>query len=167
MAGRDGTYISKVGGEQGAGAFFIDSDGYLYVDSAGLTGTELKNKLYTESQRTIIANSAGVVSTINLPITGYIVFSLADAASNASAWLTSGPVAGQKMILTMRGVGSTGSVYISTSGVTIIGTISGEVSSVSLQNSANSMGVLTLQCFTDGEWSIVEKFGGVVERGLA
>ena len=169
MAGQDGTYPnSKVGLEQGSIRFFIDADGYFNVAGSDLTGAQLKSMLYDNLTPTVIANSAGVLSTINLPAAGIVVFSIADAASNASAWLTSGASIGQTLTLYMRGVGSTGSIYISMSGVTLIGKTSGELSSISLQNSAASAAYVKLVATADGTWSIMDiDYDTVVQRGAS
>lgn len=178
----DDTYQnSKVYMPQGADKLAIDSDGSFDFYGDSLSGTQLKSLLYSPTQFSVIANSAGVLSVINLPSEGYIFFSIADAASNASAWFTSlTGQPGQVLYLVMRGVGSTGSVYISTSGVSIVGTISGDLSSISIQNSGiyrvgastgvallSGFGYLKLLCTASDEWSVLEKAGGVVERGSA
>lgn len=166
MSGRDGTYPnSKAGLEQGAERIFIDSDGYFNVASNDLTGQQLNDLLYLQTQKSIIANSAGALSVINLPSTyGLIQFSLATAASNASAWLTSSPRVGQELILQMLTDNSVASVFISTSGCTIVGTRFVDCSSISLQQSAASNGFIRLKCFTAGAWSIVERNGATAER---
>lgn len=159
---------TKVGILQGGDTIFVKSDGYFNVNGADLTGAQLRSLLYVGLQTSVIANSAGVLSVVNLTSAGVQIFSIADAASNASAWFTSGPVAGQKMFLMMRGAGNAGSVFISTSGVSLVGTISTDLSSISLQNSADisSVGKLWLECFSDGEWSVVNRsLSGVVEQG--
>jgi len=166
MAGQNGDYPnSKVGIEQGAEKLFVDSDGYFNFAGNDVTGQQLNELLYLQMQKSIIANSAGVLSVINLPSTyGLIQFSLATAASNASAWLTSGPRVGQELILQMLTDNSVASVFISTSGCTIIGTRFGDISSITLHQSAASNGFIRLKCFTAGAWSIIERNGATEER---
>jgi hypothetical protein len=163
MANPDNTYQNeKVGRLQGAETLFVKSDGYFNVDDTDLTGAELKTNIYTALQATIIINSAGVLSTINLPSQhGYVVLSITDAASNASAWLQSCKK-GQVMVVMGRGAGSIGSVLISLiTGVSLVGLISGDMSSISFHMSANSQPFIRLACLSDNEWSVIEKAGQV------
>lgn len=165
-----------------SGGFFDAQAGFDFRFTSSnntLSAAQMRALLWNQVQFSVIANSAGVLSVLNLPSSGYIIFSIADAASNASAWFTSiGNIPGQVMVLFMRGVGSTGSVFISMSGVSVVGTISGDLSSISLQNSGifrvgastgvgllSGMGFLKLLCTGADEWSVIEKTGGVVERG--
>ena len=55
----------------------------------------------------------------------------------------------------VRGLESVGSVFISMSGVSLVGTNVMDLSSISLHGSTNSMGYVKLLCTSDGEWSIV------------
>jgi hypothetical protein len=159
MTKADSTYQNtKVQLPQGADRLRIDSDGYFDFFGYTVTGDQLKALLYNAVAVSVIANSAGVLSTINLPNAGVIIFSMADAASNASAWLTSGVQAGQRMVITFRGVGSTGSVKISTSGVTIN---DGRCSNISIRNSADSNAVIELVGIGDEKWAVVSTVGGV------
>jgi hypothetical protein len=166
MSGPNGDYPnSKVGILQDADTIFADADGYFNFAGNRVTGQQLNDALYLPLQKTIIANSAGALSVINLPSTyGVIQFSLATAASNASAWLTSSPRAGQELILMMLADNSVASVFISTSGCTIIGNRFTDVSSLSLQQSAASNGFIRLKCFSAGVWSVIERNGATVER---
>lgn len=167
MAKRDSSYAnSKVGIEQDAERMFIDSDGYFNVANNDVTGAQLKSQLYDNLTATNIANAAGVLATKNLPSAGVIVFSCADAASNASAWFTSGASIGQELIIFTRGVGSTVSILISTSGVSIVGTLSGDLSSIIIHTSANSHAWLHMKACEDGAWSIISKnYITVIEQG--
>ena len=168
MAKSDNTYQNTKVGYKSDG-FFMDDDGnFDFFGTGTLTGQQMRSLLYPKAQFSVIANSAGVLSAFNLPSAGYIIFSIADAASNASAWLTSAPSPGQTMILLMRGLGSTGSVYISLSGVSLVGKITVNLSSISIQNSVGSSGWVELLCTAAGEWSILRYSpAGVVQRGSA
>lgn len=154
MTKADNTYQNtKVQLPQGADRLSIDSDGYFDFYGDTVSGEEAKGLLYNAVNPVVIANSAGALSVINLPISaGIIIFSIADAASNASAWLCSGVKAGMRLVLVTRGIGSTGSILISTSGVTING---GRVSNIRLRNSADSVGVVELLGIADEEWAVV------------
>lgn len=163
MTKADSTYQnSKVQLPLGADRLSIDSDGYFDFFGTTVSGQDLKNQLAFACLPSIIANSAGagsgVLSVINLPNVGLIIFSMGDACSNASAWLCSGVKAGQRMIILMRGVGSTGSVKISTSGVTINDT---RCSNISIRNSVDSMAVIELIGIDDEKWAVVSTLGGV------
>lgn len=166
MAGPDNTYPnSKVGLEQGATSLFCDADGYFRFANNQITGQYLNDMLYLRNQKLTIANSAGALSTINIPSAyGIVVFSLATAASNASAWLTSDPRVGEELILRMVTDNSVASVFVSTSGCSIVGTRFVDCSSISLQQSAASNGYIRLRCYSAGEWSIVERNGATAER---
>lgn len=157
MAGRNNDYPnSKVGIEQDAERLFVDSDGNFNLAGSDVDGNDLKVRLYGNMQATVIINSAGVLSTVNIPsYHGLIIFSIADAASNASAWLTS-CFKGQELIIMTRGAGSTGSVFISMSGPTCYGFASGAISSIDIMNSAASAGFIRLIATDDDEWSVVE-----------
>lgn len=160
MAKRDSNYSNtKVGIPQGADRLDVDSDGYLDFYGDAVTGEEAKGVIYNAVNTVIIANTAGVLSVTNLPISvGIIMFSIADAASNASAWLTSGVKAGMRLMLITRGVGSTGSIIISTSGVTIN---DGRVSNFAMRNSADSAAAVELLGIADEEWAVVSTSGDV------
>lgn len=160
MSKADSTYQNtKVQLPQGADRLSIDSDGYFDFYGDTVTGESLRAQLYNAANPVIIANSAGVLSTINLPISaGIIILSIADAASNASAWLTSGVVAGQRLVIVTRGIGSTGSVKISTSGVTIN---NGRVSNIVIHNSADSAACVELLGVADEEWAVISTSGDV------
>lgn len=174
MSERDANYCnSKVGIEQDAERIFIDSDGYFNVNSNDITGDQLDKFVQQRALQSIIANSAGVLSVINLP-TGQdiLIFSIADAASNASAWLTSETlVVGQQRTLIARGVGSVGSIFISMSGISVVGTLSGDLSSIHLTCSATSFACVKLLATDTSEWSIVGRntdvSGCVVEEASA
>jgi hypothetical protein len=173
MAGPDNKYPnSKVGILQGAEKLFIDSDGYFSMNGNDVSGNQLDKFVQQRAQQITIINSAGVLSTINLP-TGYdlIIVSVAAAASNASAWLCSETLAiGQKRLLLFRG-DSVGKVFLSTSGISVVGTMSGEISSISITNSATSFAWIQLLATDTSEWSIIGRpsdiSGCVVEQGLA
>lgn len=169
MTKADSTYQNtKVQLPQGADRLSVDSDGYFDFFGTTVTGQQMYNQLYSPLQNAIIINSVGALSVINLPAdTGYIIFSITDAASNASAWLTSGAKEGQELTLMTRGGGSIGSVFISTSGVTIVGLLSGDVSSIQMHQSAASQAFVKMVCFTDGEWSIIETTGQVTLQASA
>ncbi len=160
---------SEVGFQRDAQRIFITESGYFQFNIDGtdfeLTGLQLKTVLFMAGQTQVIANAAGVLSTTNLPSVGLIVFSIADAASNASAWFTSGALAGQILEITTRGKGSTGSVFISTSGVSLVGIMSGDLSSITIYNSTNSHAYLKLKSLQDDEWSVLDFNGAnVVEH---
>ena len=160
MSKSDDTYQNtKVQIPQGADRLSIDSDGYFDFYGDTVTGEEAKGVLYNAVNPVVIANTAGVLSVTNLPIsTGIIIFSIADAASNASAWLTSGVKAGMRLIMITRGIGSTGSIIVSTSGVTIN---DGRVSNIVIHNSADSAATVELLGVADEEWAVVSTSGDV------
>lgn len=161
MTKADSTYQNtKVQLPQGADRLSIDSDGYIDFFGYTADGQSLKNQLYFTALVSSIGNSlgagSGVLSVVNLPNVGFIMLSLGDGASNASAWLCSGVKLGQRMIIMTAGVGSTGSVFISTSGVTING---GRVSNIRVRNSADSIAMIELVGIGDEQWAVVSTVG--------
>lgn len=158
-----------------SGSFFdLQGGAGLYLVSSGntITASQARALLWNPTQFSIIQEStgagSGVLSVINLPSAGFIIFSMSDAASNASAWMTSMTgIPGQRMILLIRGGQSAGSVFISMSGVSVVGTLSGDLSSFSLQQSAThvSQGYVELLCTAADEWSIVNFRGQLYQRG--
>ena len=157
---------SKVGTTQDADRIWIDSDGFFAPNNTDLTGQQVYDELYLRTQNQIIINSAGALSVINLPSdVGYLKLSITAAASNASAWLTSGHArVGNEIIIQVGGDASVGSVFISTSGVSIVGIKFVDLSSISLLQSATSDGKVVLRSYTDDEWTIVDRNDAVVER---
>ncbi len=169
MAEIDSSYSSaKVGIEQGAETLYIKSDGQLKFFDQDVTGSELKALIGAQINVTTIINSAGVLSTTTIPSnTGFVILSIADAASDASAFLPS-CTQGQVMVLMARGVGSIGSVFISNlAGVSIVGFISGDMSSISFHLSANSQPFIRFACLSDNEWSVLETAGQVTLNASA
>jgi hypothetical protein len=125
--------------------------------------------VYARTAFSVIANSAGVLSVINmLSMTGWIIFSCADAASNASFAITSGGVIGQELNLMNRGIGSTVSIRIVFSGCSCNGTLSGNLSCISIRGSAGSYAFMKLVCVADDSWQVALKSGvGAVENPSA
>lgn len=181
MAEQSNTYITKVGVDQGAETIFVREDGNMKFYDTDFTGQQLKNFINANLTNTIIINSAGVLSAAadgtSPPILpsqhGYIFLSLADAASNASARLGSGKE-GEVLVIQGRGGGSVASVIVfcsghtsGISGVTVIGTLSGGLSSFKLDFSSNSYPMIKLLCTADGSWAVIDKVGGVTEQPAA
>lgn len=161
MTKADSTYQNtKVHLPQGGGTLSVDSDGKFSFFGTEVTGQQLYNLLYSPLQNTIIVNTTSVLSVVNLPANnGTIIFSIAVSADDASAWLTSGAKEGQELIMMTRGACSTASVFISMSGVSVIGFISGDVSSISMHCSAASQAFIRLRCLDDDCWSVMELSG--------
>ena len=162
----DNTYVAKVGRTQGADELYLKDDGYFAFYSGDtafkIAGDDARAVVYAQAQNTIIINSAGVLSTTTIPsLQGLVVFSIADAASNASAWICSCKT-GQRMTIMTRGGGSIGSVLLSTlTGVTMIGLLSGEISTINLHQSAGSHAIIDFISTDDDEWSVIGTAGQV------
>jgi hypothetical protein len=169
MAEISDTYQEKVGMERGGDRFYMKSDGEFKFYDTDFTGAQMKGVVNSPLNKTIVINSAGVLSANGgsappvLPSNhGLIILSIADAASNASARLASGK-AGEVLTIITRGGGSAGSVLILVSGATsgisgvaVNGLMSGALSSIILHNSAASQAYIKLQCITDGTWEVVD-----------
>jgi hypothetical protein len=138
--------------EQGGDAFFFYQE--------RVSAESLKALLYKKTQVQIVANSAGRLSTISIPDVGFVIFSLATAASNASAWL-GGCIAGEEKVLYFRTTGAVASVFISMdASVTLWGPI-GLVSHIHAHGSAASNPVITLRGIADDTWAVVDTRGYV------
>lgn len=157
---------AKAGRSQGAEEIYVQEDGYFAFyngdTSFRTSGAELRGTVYAAAQNTIIINSAGALSVTTIPsLQALVVFSITDAASNASAWMCSCQK-GQKMTIMTRGGGSIGSVLVSTlSGVTIIGFLSGGVSTINMHQSAGSHAIVDFIATDEDEWSVVGVAGQV------
>lgn len=170
MSKYDDTYQNeKVYFPQGGDKIAFDSDAYLaFYGNDTITGEQLRTFLYTNQLYQVIAASGGALSITNLPSGGNVVLSLSNGCSNASAWLTS-CLAGARLFLTIRrngmGDASIGSVYISLSGVSLVGLSGQDLSSISLHNSGGSAGYIIFIAESDNEWAVVERNQGkVAER---
>lgn len=173
MSKSDSTYQnSKVTIPQGSDRISFDSDGYMeFYDGNTITGEQLRTFQYTNKLNQIIAASGGAISVVNLPSGGTVFLSLSNGCSNASAWLTS-CVAGAELYVVIRrnGIGgeSVGSVFISLSGVSLVGLTAQDLSSISLHNSSGSAGYIKFVCLSNNEWSVLERdISKVVERASA
>lgn len=168
MAKQDDTLQnSKVYFPHGADRLGVDSDGLFDFYGTTINGTNLRTYLYTNNQIQTIAASAGLLSVVNLPSGGAVFLSASVGCSNMSAWLTSCPVGAQLVIAWRQGgMGgeSVGSVYVSLSGVSLVGLTNQDLSAISIQNSAGSAGVLYLRAIADNVWA-VQSMGGT-ETGL-
>ena len=160
MTKKDDTYQnSKVSLIQDADTLTFDSDGIMDFFGSEITGENLKAMLYAKLQYQVIANSAGagsgVLSTLVVPsYIGLVIYSIGDAASNASGTLP-GCLAGQEMILITRGAGSTGSIRLSVpTGVSVYGLMSNTLSVIALNNSAGSQAYVHLKAIADDTWAV-------------
>lgn len=170
MAVTDASYQTDVGIERGGSKLFVRETGYFKFYDQDLTGEQLKYLVWSKTNQTTIINSAGVLSTVNLPSCGVVFISAADAASNASAWMTStSAVIGTEMFILLRGAGVAVSVFVSLSGVTLVGLGSGNLSSLKLHMSATTVSnaFVHLLCTAASTWSIIDKRGDVTEQGAA
>lgn len=161
MSKADSTYQNtKVQIPQGADRISFDSDAYLNFYGDTITGEQARTFLYTNQLYQVIAASAGKLSVVNLPSGGTVIVSGSIGCSNMSAWLTS-CLAGARLRVVFRrnGMGdeSLGSVYISLSGVSLVGLSGQDLSSISLQNSQGSAGYILFYAESDNEWAVVER----------
>lgn len=161
MTKRDSTYQNtKVGFPQGADRLDIDDDGLFdFFGQATVRGDILKKFLYDNHQKTVILTSALILSTVNLPQNGFVLLNLSVSVVNASAWLPACSVGDELRIgILAYALNSLNSVYISTSGCTIVGLEYSGVSNIGLNTSVASVGtqpILTLKCFDDGVWTVI------------
>jgi hypothetical protein len=148
----DNTYQTDIAVKQGGDAFLFFGN--------EVSATTLEGLLYRAKEVQTIANSAGVLSTVTVPNVGTVIYSLATAASNASA-LIGGCVAGEEKIIFFKTTGAAASVLFSTvSGVILYGWI-GEVSSIAAHGSAASNPIIRLRGIDTDTWAIVDTAGQV------
>ena len=150
MSKSDSTYQNtKVQIPQGADRLSIDSDGYLDFFSTTVSGDVLKKMLYSNQVQTEILASNTVLSSPNIPANGIVFLRLSETGSNLSAWLTS-CVAGDEVTIAIQNflIESVLSVFISTSGCSVVGLQFSDVSNIGLHTSDNSAGFIKLKCFS-------------------
>jgi len=161
MTKRDDTYQnSKVALPQGGDRLTIDSDGYLDFYSTEVAGSLLKKFLYTNHIKYSVQTTAAVLSVVNLRV-GVNFLAPSVGGSNMSAWLPSCTIGDEITVMLGHGplVESVLSLYISTSGCSILGQVFRDASGVSLHTSNLSTGWIKFKCFVDGEWAIVARAG--------
>jgi hypothetical protein len=156
---------SKVTLPQGADTLSIDSDGYLDFYGTSVAGSVLKKFLYTNHikysvQTSATGGGAAQLSTVNLRV-GVNFIAPSVGGSNMSAWLPSCTIGDEITVMLGHGplLESVLSLYISTSGCSILGQVFRNASGVSLHTSNLSTGWIKFKCFVDGEWAIVARAG--------
>ncbi len=157
---KDATFQnSKVQIPQGADRLSIDSDGYFDFFSTEVSGSLLKKLLYDNHQQQVILTSSLVMSTVNLPQNGVVFLNISVSVVNASMWIPECSVGDELTVVLLNyPLNSLNSVYISTSGCTIVGMEYSGVSQIGLNTSVASVGtqpVVRLKCFTDGAWTVI------------
>jgi len=151
---------SKVTLPQGADRISIDSDGYLDFYGTTVIGSLAKKFLYTNHIKYSVQTTAAVLSVVNLRV-GVNFLAPSIGGSNMSAWLPSCTIGDEITVMLGHGplVESVLSLYISTSGCSILGQVFRDASGVSLHTSNLSTGWIKFKCFVDGEWAIVARAG--------
>lgn len=155
----DTTYQADIAIQQGGGAFLFFGDAVAAANAKAL--------LYNAHRSQTIANSAGVLSTVSIPVdAGFIVLSMATAASNASAFLGS-CIAGEEKTLFFRTTEAVASVFISVdTGITLYGWL-GQLSSINAHGSAASNPIIKLKAIADDTWAVVDTAGQVTMNLIA
>lgn len=155
----DNTYTTDIAIKQGAGSFLFFGNEVPAANAQAI--------LYNQIRTQIIANSAGVLSTLSIPTdVGFVIFSLATAASNASAYLGS-CIAGEEKTLFFRTTGAAASVFFSTdTGITVYGWL-GQISSINAHGSAASNPIIKLRAIADDTWAVVDTTGQVTLNAIA
>jgi hypothetical protein len=134
-------------------------DSFLFYGEE-VSALSLKAMLYKKTQTQIIANSAGVLSTISIPDVGFVIYSLATAASNASAALGK-CTTGEEKTLFFRTTGAVASVIISLDTSVIVWGPIGLVSNIAAHGSAASNPVIQLRAIDTDTWAVVSTAGQV------
>jgi len=118
-----------------------------------------------------VATSGAILSSPNLPDGGVLVISASNGGVDLSAWLPSCNAGAELLVLIRRngnGDISTGSVYISLSGVSLVGLSHQDLSSISLHNSNGSAGFIRFFAASANEWAVIDRdISKVVERPSA
>lgn len=152
------TYQAKVGRYQGGNEFYMKSDGLFQFYDQELTGLELKTALYARQQQQIIGQGATSTAFSVETYPGnvrMIVFSMTSTCI-AGSFNFSTVVQGEEVYLKIhQGSTASGEVTVTFSGASYVGLKGSTLNSVTLQNSAASTAWLHMQCFTDGEWTVM------------
>lgn len=160
-------YQTEVGRKQGGDTFFIKSGGVLdidggftfYLDGNSMSVDLMEANLTEKFTKQTIGQGATstVFSLPNYPgEVGMIVLSMTSTCINASFALISNPKQGDNVIIALgQGTTASGLVTILFSGCSYVGIKGSTLNSVTLYNSAASVGMIELRCFTDDEWTAV------------
>lgn len=159
------SYNSKVGRYQGGDEFYIKEDGLFQFYDQEVTGAELKNALYARQQQTIIGQGAtSTAFSVEEYTAGtrMIAFSMTSTCI-AGSFNFSTVVAGEEVYLKVhQGSTASGEVTVTFSGCSYVGLKGSDLNSITLQNSVASTAWLHMQCFTDGEWTVMGYQGEVL-----
>lgn len=175
--GSDGALTVWSGGEiiGNSVGYMSCEDGFeFFFNDRTISAARMLNYLVGRPRWSIITDDGTTGDTISamggsdppvLPsMMGYIVFSITDELSDASARMPSAHI-GEELVIIMRGIGSTGSIKIHFSGVTSTLNISGvacigqsedDLSMIRLRNSQTSFGFLRLVGVADGVWAVID-----------
>lgn len=175
--GSDGALTVWSGGEiigNSVGYFSCEEGFEFFFNDQNISAARMLNYLVGRPRWSIITDDGTTGDTISamggsdppvLPsMMGFIVFSITDELSDASARMPSAHI-GEELVIMMRGIGSTGSIKIHFSGVTSALNISGvacigqsedALSMIRLYNSQTSFGFLRLVGVEDGIWAVID-----------
>jgi hypothetical protein len=142
----------------GALAFFKSSTNQLTADQLQ---TALFNPLNTVRYcAASVSTAGGDFSVLNLPSTVGVVFlSLGSNTVDVSFYMTSCTQGQDVWIKLAPGSVVSGAVALQFSGCSFVGSLGLALTSISLYNSAASVGAVHLKCFQDDEWTIVSHQG--------
>lgn len=157
----DNTYQTDIAIKQGGGSFLFFGDEISASDAQ-----KTFNLGILKADVQTIANSAGagsgVLSTVTVPNVGIVVYSLAAAASNASALIGSCLVGDEKLII-FKTTGAAASVIFSTATASIfIYGGGGQLSSITAHGSAASNPVIRLTAIDTDTWAVTDVLGATV-----
>ncbi len=177
LIGSDGTLTFWSNAElmgNSVGYMSCDDGFEFFLNDRTISAARMLNFLVGRPRWSIIAGNGAaigdsVISAMGgsdppiLPsMTGYIVLSMDDGQSNASARMASAHI-GEELVIMLRGIGSTGSIIIyfsgnaaGLSGVAVIGQSEDALSRIHLQNSNTSFAFVRFAGVADGTWAVID-----------
>jgi hypothetical protein len=154
------THQAAVGRGQGGTTLFVTAGGFFDVgDVAGgangtqIDGRKLQLQMLSPAVKTsVVVLSATVGVSVISPAYGYIFITADSAWPSASLYL---PTASAGAILFINAAGVQSDMQIVASGVSLVGIRNSNLSRLSFTNASVNSAWVQLNCFTDGEWSVV------------
>lgn len=154
----------EITGEDGGIIDLEDGFSFWFDGEEELTQATMKAIFQGAVSVLTITNGSAPVATSNtlsLPNIPsrykYIIFSMYSGLVSASAYLTSGPKAGDYLYLMLKATScASGQIEIWKSGCSLAGPGGSELTTIQLNNSTNSRGCIKLTCLEDGCWSVLD-----------
>ena len=165
------SYQATAGRGQGGTTLFITSGGFFDVGdvAGGANGTQVDGRtlqlalLSPMTKTSVVLTSAPMAVSVISPAYGYIFITQSVTYNSASLKLPTAST-GATLYLVCAGVQST--LQIVASGMSLAGIRNSDLSRIDIVNGSANSAWVELNCFTDGEWSVVSYSNrtGIVEQ---